>query len=963
MKCRMGLTYQAHVGVQDDSLAMAQGRGGLREGGTEPEATNLNSDALNDLESAHIERTTDKGPRDRDRDLEYPSGTEPSRSANNSSRAPQNGWQHTKQHEKSLQRARTQLARMRSYHSQDFDIRDSDLDVEAYAGHSCKDHTTREDVAWIIAVLIGVSFGTLGFLTEICIEALEQAKENSIERAIEAEGHDLLRLAMLVALAFAAVYSVVPSSLCAFVEPVAGGSGVAEVKLFLNGIWIERLLTLKTLIIKMAGVVPTIASGIIAGVEGPFVHGGAALGSLLARAGSMGMRGRSIGNFRSDEVHKDFVAIGSAVGVATAFGSPVGGLLFAIEESISHHSIKTLWKSFLATSTAVFTTKFLLTIYEEAESSPGHKLGLRRFFGLYPDDIAVYARSYYYFYWEMPLFIVMGLFAAVLGAFFVFLNSRVASLRRRVIGSISWRQVVEIVVIIMLTNVAFMLIAFYSRCKERPTQQIEDDYEGSLFRRFWCNEDEYSQVASFALSPLKKATQAVLHLGQRSESELDVFPESLALLGGVSFIFMALMYGSTIPHGIFVPSIFIGAVFGRLGAIGVRSIMSSQGLASADLPSEHTWSTIGAASSMAAITRMNLSVAVIIMETTGSLQLIIPITLAVFVAKFSSDRICPGVEDKHIRKRGAPILEEPYQSIENTAAGEKALLSELMTPARDFNALPTRPRVRDVLHMLHTCQHESFPVTPDGQGASTTGEQAVVLLGLIKYKHLRRMLWYRIGYFEDGGAPPGLPSEHSRLEEVRSELDALADNVSLENIERSLTTDERERYRIDLEPYMQRHPHMLPGDVPLTRAYKMFRTLGLHHIVVTAPDPLVLGIMTRFDLMKENVQLKLAKAGFTIDGVSKDGSKFTYKHRDTYLNHRIDLHSALASATALHECETNNGQTDPPYRRENGDQQHQQAEALRDNEGGQDEPREQPVLLRRYSGFSANENKGNSSES
>jgi chloride channel 7 len=47
--------------------------------------------------------------------------------------------------------------------------------------------------------------------------------------------------------------------------------------MFLNGIHVPGILSLKTLIAKMVGIVFTIAGGIIAGKEGPFIPPGPSL--------------------------------------------------------------------------------------------------------------------------------------------------------------------------------------------------------------------------------------------------------------------------------------------------------------------------------------------------------------------------------------------------------------------------------------------------------------------------------------------------------------------------------------------------------------------------------------------------------------------------------------------------------------------------------------------------------------
>ena len=55
---------------------------------------------------------------------------------------------------------------------------------------------------------------------------------------------------------------------CSFVEPLAAGSGIPEVKTYLNGVHIRGLLTIRTLVTKLSGICFSIAAGLIAGGRG-----------------------------------------------------------------------------------------------------------------------------------------------------------------------------------------------------------------------------------------------------------------------------------------------------------------------------------------------------------------------------------------------------------------------------------------------------------------------------------------------------------------------------------------------------------------------------------------------------------------------------------------------------------------------------------------------------------------------
>ena len=67
----------------------------------------------------------------------------------------------------------------------------------------------------------------------------------------------------------------------------------------------------------------------------------------------------------------------------------------------------------------------------------------------------------------------------------------------------------------------------------------------------------------------------------------------------------------------------------------VRAIVHGMGYASINV-SLTSYAVVGAAAYMGGATRMTLTTTVMVMETTGALQLIVPIIITVFVAKVCS---------------------------------------------------------------------------------------------------------------------------------------------------------------------------------------------------------------------------------------------------------------------------------------------------------------------------------------
>jgi hypothetical protein len=75
----------------------------------------------------------------------------------------------------------------------------------------------------------------------------------------------------------------IAASLFVYIEPVSGGSGIPEVKCFLNGIDLPRIVRFKTLVCKVVGVTFSVAAGLPVGKEGPMVHSGSVVAAGISQ--------------------------------------------------------------------------------------------------------------------------------------------------------------------------------------------------------------------------------------------------------------------------------------------------------------------------------------------------------------------------------------------------------------------------------------------------------------------------------------------------------------------------------------------------------------------------------------------------------------------------------------------------------------------------------------------------------
>ncbi|KAI5381259.1 hypothetical protein KIW84_UN0879 [Lathyrus oleraceus] len=137
---------------------------------------------------------------------------------------------------------------------------------------------------------------------------------------------------------FALLIGIFYSSVCIITfSPAAAGSGIPEIKGYLNGVDTHGILLFRTLIGKVFGSIGSVGGGLALGKEGPLVHTGACIASLLGQGGSTKyhLNSRWFNVFKSDRDRRDLVTCGCAAGVAAAFRAPVGGVLFALEEVTS----------------------------------------------------------------------------------------------------------------------------------------------------------------------------------------------------------------------------------------------------------------------------------------------------------------------------------------------------------------------------------------------------------------------------------------------------------------------------------------------------------------------------------------------------------------------------------------------------------------------------------------------------
>ncbi|CAK0786046.1 hypothetical protein CVIRNUC_009259 [Coccomyxa viridis] len=229
---------------------------------------------------------------------------------------------------------------------------------------------------WFMMGSIGIIVGIIGYFLFFSIELLSDLKYRTVRYLV---GHVNIGVAWLfnmvysLALVFGSTWMVVNWA------PQAAGAGVAEVMAYLNGCMLPHVFNVHTLVVKFASCALAVGSGLPVGPEGPMVHIGAMVGAALSQGHSttLGFDTGLFKRFQNPKDKRDFVTAGTAVGIATAFGAPIGGLLFAFEELASSFSQALGWQIFFACMLAVLTL--------DTAKSAQHALR-RGHFGLFDGD-------------------------------------------------------------------------------------------------------------------------------------------------------------------------------------------------------------------------------------------------------------------------------------------------------------------------------------------------------------------------------------------------------------------------------------------------------------------------------------------------------------------------------------------------------------------------------------------------
>ncbi|KVI11080.1 Chloride channel ClC-plant, partial [Cynara cardunculus var. scolymus] len=379
------------------------------------------------------------------------------------------------------------------------------------------------------------------------------------------------------------VLAICAAVLCAYIAPAAAGSGIPEI----------------------FGSVFGVAAGFVVGKEGPMVHTGACIASLLGQGGSRKyhLTWKWLRYFKNDRDRRDLITCGAAAGVAAAFRAPVGGCGLFGEGG--------------------------LIMFDINSSIPDYNM---------VDLLAV---------------MLLGVVGGILGSLYNYLVDKVL----RTYSIVNERgpvfRVFLVVIISLLTSCCAYGVPWFAKCIPCPTGlEVDCPTAGRSgnYKNFQCPPDHYNDLASLLLNTNDDAIRSLFSSLNANEFRIPtllVFFTAMYILGIIT-------YGIAIPSGLFIPVILAGASYGRfIGKLLVSISNLDVGL----------FALLGAASFLGGTMRMTVSLCVILLELTNNLLMLPLMMLVLLISKSVADNFNKGVYDQIVRMKGLPFLEahaEPY---------------------------------------------------------------------------------------------------------------------------------------------------------------------------------------------------------------------------------------------------------------------------------------------------------------
>uniref|UniRef100_A0A7N9AT74 Chloride channel protein n=1 Tax=Mastacembelus armatus TaxID=205130 RepID=A0A7N9AT74_9TELE len=652
---------------------------------------------------------------------------------------------------------------------------------------------------WVVMLLIGLLSGTLAGVIDLAVDWMTDLKEGVCLSAFwysheqccwtsnettfddrdkcpqwqkwaelmtgHTEGAGVYVLNYFLYILWALLFSFLAVSLVRVFAPYACGSGIPEIKTILSGFIIRGYLGKWTLLIKTVTLVLAVSSGLSLGKEGPLVHVACCCGNLFCSLFS---------KYSKNEGKRREVSY--------------------------YFPLKTLWRSFFAALVAAFTLRSI------------NPFGNSRLVLFYVE----YHTPWYMA--ELVPFILLGVFGGLWGTLFI--RANIAWCRRRKTTQLGKYPVLEVIAVTGITAV----LAYPNPYTRRSTSELISE----LFND--CGSLESSQLCDYINNP--NMSRPVDDIPDRPAGPgvyNALWQLALALI--FKIVITIFTFGMKIPSGLFIPSMAVGAIAGRIVGIAVEQmayhhhdwiIFKNWCRPGADCVTPGLYAMVGAAACLGGVTRMTVSLVVIMFELTGGLEYIVPLMAAAVTSKWVADAFGKeGIYESHIQLNGYPYLDVRDEFTHRTLA------TDVMRPRRNDPPLAVLTQdtttVEDVETLIKDTDYNGFPVV--------VSRESERLIGFVQRRDLTLA-----------------------IKNARQKQDGVVSSSVVYFTEDAPQLPASNPQPLKLRRILNLSPFTVTDHTPMETVVDIFRKLGLRQCLVTRSGRL-LGIITKKDVLRHMAQM------------------------------------------------------------------------------------------------------------
>ena len=448
-----------------------------------------------------------------------------------------------------------------------------------------------------------------------------------------------------------------------------------------------------------------------------------------------------------------------------------------MEEVASYWNTQLTWQIFFCAMVATFTTNTFSTAFQ------GFTLGSLPF-GVYTKTetilFEVEQQLPVNLFMLIPV-VVVGVLCGFLACIFTFINLRVTRWRTKHIFPHKILRIFEVCAIAIVASILALYIPTLFECttsckqgvmKSKSIYSISPDDACLLHRRnprslsprlptFMCepfvghgetlgtnssiaasktSKDHmlsngtisYNEMSALLLLP---GDEAIEHLFSRATPN-EFHPGQLLAFLAIYLPFAAYTAGCSISSGIVVPVLLIGGTVGRL----IGQLVFQYVVVETNIPNDWidpgAFALIGAASFFGGVSRLTVSLAVIMVEITNDGSYLMPIMLGSIIAKWTADYFTHSLYHGLIEIKAYPFLDKSKSQTSDSKLELYRVEEIMISPVVYLTDIAS---VADIVDILMTNKHGGYPIV-EYSGRNNASGGIPLYRGTISRLHLISIL-------------------------------------------------------------------------------------------------------------------------------------------------------------------------------------------------------------------------------